>query len=69
MADEQKQHKKNKKRKNRSSDVEFEQEQSKAPRFDEQEEELKFEAPWTNLQLILSIENQKIDTLRYFIYG
>ncbi|KAL1815472.1 hypothetical protein ACET3Z_018046 [Daucus carota] len=64
MADEQKQHKKNKKRKNRSSDVEFEQEQSKAPRFDEQEEELKFEAPWTNLQLILSIENQKIDNLR-----
>lgn len=69
----QKKHKeKDKKRKNRSSIVEYEQEQSKAPRFEnEQEQELKdcdslqFVAPWTNLQLILSLQNKQIDTQRY----
>ncbi|KAK1357560.1 Urb2 domain-containing protein [Heracleum sosnowskyi] len=70
---EQKKHKEmDKKRKNRSSDVE--KEQLKAPRFEELENEqqqeledsdsLKSDAPWSNLQLILSLQNNKIDTQR-----
>lgn len=73
MGSSQKKYKeKDNKRKNRS---EYEEEQSKAPRFEEheneQEEELKdsdslqFEAPWTNLQLILSLQNKKFDAQRY----